>query len=340
MRIIVVFLLFCLLVNGCKEATTSLTSDLAFTGETMGTTYMVKYHDAGKRSHKKAIDSILVAVNQDLSTYIPDSYISVFNKEKKTTYKGAPHFDKVFIKAKEIYQKTDGAFDPTVMPLVNYWGFGYTPKKAVTDIDAAKVTEMMTSVGFNKIISPNISTYTKQNANTQLDFSAIAKGYGVDVVADFLEQKGIENYLVEIGGEVRTKGKNPRGNWWLTGINTPVSDASVKDFQAKVSLQNKALATSGNYRNYYEVNGKKYAHTINPKTGYPEANTLLSASVFANDCMTADAYATACMVMGMDKAYALINRYSELEGYFIYSDENGDMQTKYTKGMAQFLLNN
>ena len=304
----------------------------------MGTTYSVKYHDPAKRSHKNAIDSLLVAVNQDLSTYIPDSHIAVFNKPETKTQKGTPHFDKVFLKAKEIYQKTDGAFDPTVMPLVNYWGFGYTPKKPVTDVDEAKVKELMKSVGFDKIVAPKFGVYAKLEEGIELDFSAIAKGYGVDVIADFLEEKSIENYMVEIGGEVRAKGKNTRDGWWLMGINTPSEDASIKDLQAKVQLQNKALATSGNYRNFHEVDGKKYAHTINPKTGFPEANTLLSASIFANDCMTADAYATACMVMGTEPAFELVNTDPNLDGYFIYSDDNGDMQVKFTKGLEQFLI--
>jgi len=316
----------------------SVSPDFAFTGETMGTTYSVKYHDTQKRSHKNALDSLLIAVNQDLSTYIEDSHISIFNQQETKTQKGTPHFDKVFMKAKEIYQKTDGAFDPTVMPLVNYWGFGYTPKKAVTEVDEAKVKELMKSVGFDKVIAPKFGIYAKLEEGIQLDFSAIAKGYGVDVMTDFLDKKGIENYMVEIGGEVRAKGKNQRGDWWLMGINTPSTDATIEDLQAKVRLQNKALATSGNYRNFHEVDGKKYAHTINPKTGLPEANTLLSASIFSDDCMTADAYATACMVMGIDPAFDLVSKYSDVEGYFIYSDDKGDMQVKYTKGLEQFLV--
>jgi len=333
-----VFGLSLLILNACQDPIKSVSPDFAFKGETMGTTYSVKYHDVGKRSHKNAIDSLLVAVNQDLSTYIEDSHISVFNKPETRTQKGTLHFDKTFMKAKEIYQKTDGAFDPTVMPLVNYWGFGYTPKKPVTEVDELKIKDLMKSVGFDKIVAPKFGVYAKLDEGIQLDFSAIAKGYGVDVIAEFLDKKGIENYMVEIGGEVRTKGKNPRGEWWLMGINTPSEDASTRDLQAKVQLQNKALATSGNYRNFYEVDGKKYAHTINPQTGFPEANTLLSASIFANDCMTADAYATACMVMGIDRAFELVSTYSGVEGYFIYSNNKGDMQVKYTKGLEQFLI--
>ena len=332
------FVVSLFMLNACQDPMKSVSPDFAFRGETMGTTYSVKYHDPAKRSHKNAIDSLLVTVNQDLSTYIDDSHISVFNKPETKTQKGTPHFDKVFMKAKEIYQKTDGAFDPTVMPLVNYWGFGYTPKKPVTDVDEAKVKELMNSVGFDKIVAPKFGVYAKLKEGTQLDFSAIAKGYGVDVIADFLDGKSIESYMVEIGGEVRAKGKNPRGEWWLMGINTPSEDASIKDLQAKVQLQNKALATSGNYRNFHEVNGKKYAHTINPKTGFPEANTLLSASIFANDCMTADAYATACMVMGVEAAYLLISKTDGVEGYFIFGKKDGTMGVKYTEGAIAYLL--
>lgn len=305
----------------------------------MGTTYMVKYSDHFATDYQAEMDALLKEVNQYLSTYISDAYISLFNKNEAGVQLPAdavPHFSRVFDSAKAIHEKTDGAFEPTVMPLVNYWGFGYTEKKAVTSADKEKISQLMQSIGFDKV-SRDGEQYSKKHSATQLDFSAIAKGYGVDVLAELLDSKGIQNYVVEIGGEVRAKGKNDRNAWWLTAINTPDPDAKLNDFKAKVSLKNNAIATSGNYRNFYEVEGKKYAHTINPKTGYPEKNTLLSASIFAKDCMTADAYATACMVMGLDKAYPLISADPQLEGYFIYSDDKGEMQVKQTSGMGQFL---
>jgi len=342
-RTLCLMLCFVLFFTNCKQANSPTVSAYrTLTGKTMGTTYMVKYSDHFATDYQAEIDVLLKEVNQYLSTYIPDSYISLFNKDKtgvQLPNSATGHFSRVFNSAKFIYQKTNGAFEPTVMPLVNYWGFGYTEKKAVTSADEEKISQLMQSIGFDKV-NRDGGQYSKKHPDTQLDFSAIAKGYGVDVIAELLDSKGIQNYVVEIGGEVRAKGKNDRNAWWLTAINTPDSKAKLNDFKAKVSLKNNALATSGNYRNFYEVDGKKYAHTINPKTGYPEKNTLLSASIFAKDCMTADAYATACMVMGLDKAYKLISADSDLEGYFIYSDDKGEMQIKQTSGMGQFLYRN
>ncbi len=334
-----------ILISSCKQPDNPTTSTpttknkyLTLTGKTMGTTYMVKYE--GKENYQAEIDVLLKEVNQYLSTYIPDSYITQFNKDKQGVTlpeNSAKHFSRVFDMAKTVHQKSRGAFEPTIMPLVNYWGFGYTEKKPVTDTDKVKIAELMQFVDFNEV-TRNGEKYYKAQPDIQLDFSALAKGYGVDVVGELLEKHNIENYLVEIGGEIRTRGKNDRGQWWLTAVNMPDPKAKLTDFKAKVSLQNSAIATSGNYRNFYEVDGVKYAHTINPKTGFPEKNTLLSASIFADDCMTADAYATACMVMGLDKAFKLISTDATLEGYFIYSDDAGEMQVKQTEGMGKFII--
>ncbi len=336
----------------CKTDTSTPVSYLKLKGDTMGTTYHVTYEDSLNRDFQKEIDALLETINMDVSTYIDSSFISKFNQaEKEIKYlnlleKNASqkhkHFRLNFEKAAEVYKKSSGFFDPTIMPLVNYWGFGYAEKKAVEKVDSMKVDSLMQLVGFDKIEKRSLKDgsvfLVKLVPGIQLDFSALAKGYGVDAIGMFLEKKGVENYMVEIGGEVRAKGKNQNNEWWKVGINIPDEKADINDFNSKVSLKNRSLATSGNYRNYYNVNGIQYAHTINTKTGFPEKNQLLSVSVFAEDCMTADAFATACMAMGLEKAFDLISRSKGLDGYFIYSEDDGNMMYMHTKGLEDILV--
>jgi thiamine biosynthesis lipoprotein len=340
------------LSSGCQQDAASNQSGvkalpyLTQEGKTMGTYYRVTYSDAEERNFQDAIDSLLEVINLEVSTYIETSTISRFNQSDQpfdlsynpgvTTegdYKN-PHFLANYQAAKDIYQKTEGYFDPTVMPLVNYWGFGYSEKKKITTVDSVKVDSLIQLVGFNKVHLRN-NTISKSQAGVQLDFSALAKGYGVDMVAELLESQSVENYLVDIGGEVKAQGVNAKGSIWRIGINVPREGASMSAIQTAILLQNRALATSGNYRNFYEVDGVKYSHTISPATGYPERNTLLSASVFAKDCTTADAYATAFMVMGMDKAMEMASAIDGVEAYFIYSTSTGEMDVKYTEGLDQ-----
>ena len=315
-------------------------------GKTMGTYYRVTYGDAQQRDFQSEIDNLLEAINLEVSTYIKTSTISQFNSgttayelnsASDSIQQANQHFIANFKAAKAIYEKTEGYFDPTVMPLVNFWGFGYTEKRASADVDSATVDSLQNLVGFNKIhLTQNGHqiTVSKSSPHAQLDFSAIAKGYAVDEIGRLLRDKGIESYLVDIGGEVLAKGVNVDGNIWRIGISLPEEGAVVQELQTSVLLQNRAIATSGNYRNFYEVDGVKYSHTISPVTGYPERNTLLSASVFAKDCMTADAYATAFMVMGIQKAMNKAANIPEIEAYFIYSGQDGEMKVNYTEGLA------
>ncbi len=306
-------------------------------GETMGTYYAITYADLEKRSFQQDIDSILQVLNAEVSTYIPTSVISLFNQSGKgmEIADSRTHFLANLKAAKIIVEETDGYFDPTVMPLVNYWGFGYTPKKQVKAVDSLFIDSLMQYVGFDKLdFDFSKSAFIgKTSAGVQLDFSAIAKGYGVDLIGEWLEKQGIRHYLVDIGGEMRAKGKNSSGIWWTIGVNRPVEGAELMDLKAKVPLKNRALATSGNYRNYYEVNGKKYSHTIHPKAGFPERNNLLSASIFAKKCISADAYATACMAMGFEKAKELIGSVPAIEGYLIFGKEDGSMGVWHSKGL-------
>jgi len=303
-------------------------------GETMGTTYSVIYQ--GEEDYKGAIDSLLLAFNQEVSTYIPDAVISEFNQsERGIALTRFPHYQ-LFLdnleQSRAIVQATDGAFQPTLMPLINYWGFGYTEKRAVTQVDSFRVDSLMNFVGLD-LIQLGEDSLLKSRSGVQLDFSAIAKGFGVDLIGQLLEARGIENYFVEIGGEALGYGLSPRGDAWRVGISVPRSGASLGEYAEVASLEDGAVATSGNYRNYYEVEGEKYGHTINPYTGFPEKNNLLSASVFAKDCATADAFATAFMVMGFEKAKAKVESLEDIEAYFIVGEADGTMQTHFSTGL-------
>ena len=347
-------ILFILFIFSCENEKQDTTSNyLMVSGETMGTTYHITYKDDLKRNLKADFDKLLVIINNGVSTYIKDSDISLFNQAK--ALEEIPvgiHFLNNLIASKEIFEKTTGYYDPTVMPLVNYWGFGYTDKKLVLQIDSLTVDSIQQFVGFEKINSTfeylfeegdkvaqkKYGTISKSVSNVQLDFSAIAKGYAVDIISDFLKDKKINNYLVEIGGELRCKGKNPRGKIWTTAINTPKINSKLTDYEAIVQIDNKAIASSGNYRNFHEVNGEWYGHEINPKTGFPEKSNLLSVSVLAKNCILADAYATAFMVMGLDKAKELTNQLEGIDAFFIYANEKGELEQVYTDGFVGYLI--
>ena len=330
------------LTLACKESNRSVANYVKITGETMGTHYHVTFNsDLPPATVKDDIDQLLVEINAEVSTYIDSSIISRLNQENETfTISGDKgHFAYNLDASADLYETTEKYFDPTVMPLVNYWGFGYTPTRAVTQVDSAAIDSMMQIVGLDRLSyrkTLNSELVIKPFAG-QLDFSAIAKGYGVDQIGELLTQIGVEDYYVEIGGEVLTHGQNSKGEKWIIGINTPSSDAALTDLIEYLSLSGRGLASSGNYRNYYEVAGAKYGHTINPKTGYPEVNELLAVSVIAPDCMTADALATACMVMGYTKAKDLIASLSEVEACFFIGSEDGSINKNYSNGFIQYV---
>ena len=305
---------------------------VSFTGSTMGTTYSIKYLVLEEANYQDQIDSILIEVNQAVSTYIPDSEISIFNRGTQVSFK-LPHFYRILKASDEIYQQTGGAFNPAVMPLVNAWGFG--PDGHQTP-DSSTVDSLLILVDFPSI-QYDLEGARKTKAGVQLDFSAIAKGYGVDAVAEFLESMGVENYLVDIGGEVACQGVNEIGQIWRIGINIPYEEAPLDSKAAVVELQDRAIATSGNYRNYYIKDGVKYAHTINPVSGYPIDHSLLSASVFSSRCMIADAYATSFMVMGLERARALVEQKADLEAVLIYNDEDGELTTYISDGIKEYV---
>lgn len=305
---------------------------IANEGIVFGTTYHIVYQY--KEDLQPQLMEQIAKVDKSLSTYNPQSVISKVNTNDSSVVLD-DHFLTVFNKSLEISQKTDSAFDITVAPLVNAWGFGFKKKETITP---AKIDSILAFVGIGKVALKH-GKIVKSDPRLMLDASAIAKGYGVDVAALFLESQGINNYMVEIGGELRVKGVNAKDNRWSVGIDKPIDDPTVsnRELEAVLKLSNQSLATSGNYRNFYVEGNKKYAHTINPKTGYPVQTEVLSVSIIAPDCMTADAYATAFMVLGLEKAMAIANREPNIEAYFIYNDENGVMKTAWTTGFDGLL---
>jgi len=300
---------------------------IELSGTTMGTSYQVKYLMAEPVDFQPSIDSLLEDFNQCLSTYIPDSEISRFNRGTLHKFE-RPYFYWMLVQSQTISESTGGAFDPTVMPLVSAWGFG--PEEANITSEA-QVDSLLESIGLENIFFDQYAV-CKLNPGTQLDFSAIAKGYAVDLVLQFLKDKDLIDIFVEIGGEISATGVNETGKPWAIYIEKPLDHERA--VQALVTLDNMAVATSGNYRNFYIKDGKKYAHTISPFNGYPVQHSLLSVSVFARNCAVADAYATAFMVLGLEKAMELTLSNEELEAYFIYSGPEGQLLTRATPGIS------
>lgn len=303
------------------------------TGATMGTTYQVKYLMEQPINYQSSVDSLLEDFNLCLSTYINESEISQFNSGTLHRFQ-RPYFYEMLVQSRQVNQSTGGAFDPTVMPLVSAWGFG-PQESSVPEPDPKEVDSLLNSVGFGNIFFDELAV-CKLKPEVRLDFSAIAKGYAVDQLMFLLKSKGLENVFVEIGGEIAASGINERNKPWAVFIEKP--EAGERAVQAVVSLDNIAVATSGNYRNFYIKDGKKYAHTISPFTGYPVQHSLLSVSVFASTCSIADAYATAFMVLGLNKAQKILSAQPEIEAYFIYSGENGQLLTEATAGIQDLIL--
>ncbi|WP_253946442.1 FAD:protein FMN transferase [Palleniella intestinalis] len=295
-------------------------------GMVFGTFYSITYqHD---KNLKKEIEAELRKVDNSLSTFNKRSVISAINRNERVAIDQM--FLNVFDLAKQISKDTDGAFDITVAPLVNAWGFGFKndcpPTKETID-------SLRRFVGFEKV-SLIGKSIRKSNPDIMLDCSAIAKGYGSDVVARYLTALGIKNFMVEIGGEIVAKGISPKRLPWKIGVEKPVDDslAQKKELQTVLDITDIAMATSGNYRNFYYKDGKKYAHTIDPKTGYPVQHSILSATVLCKECARADAYATSFMVMGLEKAKAVLARHSDMKAYIIY-DDNGKYKVWKSEGL-------
>lgn len=291
-------------------------------GETMATTYHVSYFDPRGRSFQQSIDSLLVVVNKAINNYDSTSEVSRFNRSDEGIDVTLPYLLPALQKAQAVFVSSNGGFDLTVMPLVNAWGFG--PDKSLQP-DSTTIDSLKSFVGFEKI-QVSEGRVAKSDPRAQLDFGGIGQGYGADVIADFLRSKGITDFLVELGGEGVVAGINlASGEPWKIGILDPNSTHEHQFFKAYASLTNRAFTTSGNYFNYKVVEGKKYSHTIDPSTGYPVAKALLSATVFADDCTTADAWGTAFMVMGHEKAIDVAAQHPELDVLLFYTQPDGQL---------------
>jgi thiamine biosynthesis lipoprotein len=322
---------FLLILFSCGEQAPTK-QKIIVDGFAQGTTYNVTYISMDGVNHQRAIDSMLIEIDNSLSTYQKKSIISKFNQADSIG-----EIDKLFADvyaiSKQVYEETNGLFDPTIAPIVNSWGFGF---ENLHSTDSSIIDSLLEFVDFEKMYLNNKSV-SKAKKGMMLDFNAVAQGYSVDVLSELLEVRGVENYLVEVGGELKAKGLNMNDTLWRIGIDRPLPDLKEREIEAIINLENKALATSGNYRKFYEKDGLKYSHTINPKTGYPVEHNLLSVTVVMDGCAYADAYATAFMVMGLEKSKAFLYEHKGLGALLIYSDENGDLQTFITDELKNYI---
>ena len=302
-------------------------------GPIFGTEYHITYQN--DYDLQKEIMEELEKVDQSLSPFNPKSIITKVNENQSV--KVNEMFTEVFNLSLKISKETEGAFDITVAPLVNLWGFGF---KEGSDPDAHSIDSLLQFVGYEKVSLGPDHHVSKKDPRVTLDCSAVAKGYGCDVVARVFKRHNVANYMVEIGGEIVTKGVNEKRLPWRIGVNRPTDDPlqQSQELQTVLNVTDMAMATSGNYRNFYYKDGKKYAHTIDPKTGRPVQHSLLSATVLAHDCATADAYATSFMVMGMERARSVLEKHPELMAYFIYAGANGDMEVWYSPSLRDKIV--
>lgn len=340
-KILVLSVIISTFLISCTETETHFSS-FEINGETQGTTYSIIIVDDEKNVSKLEIDSIFTDFDNSLSTYVPTSVISELNESKasisiedKTNY-----FKRCFELSYGIYQKTDGMFDPSVYPLVEGWGFMNDLKSPLTQQEADSILQFVSfekeklyTIQFNG----NTILLDKKSPNFKIDFNAVAQGLSVDVIDEFLKKKGYKNYYIEIGGELIVRGHNREGENWRIGVDVPKENATTRELENVVSLTDKAVATSGNYRKFYEMDGKKYAHTLSPKTGFPVQHSLLSATVVADDAATADAYATAFMVMGVEKTLEFVEKNRDVEVYLLYADEKGNIQRKMSSNFSKYI---
>jgi FAD:protein FMN transferase len=307
---------------------------ISLEGPTEGTSYHITYESEDSINYQYEVDSLLRQFDLSLSTYEPSSIISRINRDEPDVELN-DYFIRCFKASEQVFHESGGAFDITVAPVVNAWGFGFTEG---TNPDSATIDSLLQYIGMEHIRIEN-NRIVKDFPGIMLDVNAIAQGYAVDIVSGFFDKKGIINWLVEIGGEVRAKGKNPKGVYWRVGIDKPIEGIQISGLQmeAVVSLRDRALATSGNYRRFYIKDGVKYSHTIDPSTGYPVRHNLLSATVIADQCIMADAYATAFMVLGVEKTKEMLKDRKDIDAYLIFTDDSGKYTTYSTPRMRKYV---
>lgn len=307
---------------------------MALQGLAQGSYYAVTYYDEQERNFQHEIDSIFHAVDMSVNLWVDSSVISKVNRNEEVV------LDQIFIDnfniAQEAAKLSDGYFDPTVSPIVAAWGFSYKVGDSITPqlIDSLKQW-----VDYRKVRIEN-GKVIKENPNITLDFNAIAQGYTSDLIAAFLESRGIKSYLVDTGGEIMAKGEKNNGKPWIVGIEKPAENKdSEQVVQTRIALRDKGLVTSGSTRKYVERNGKRYSHSINPKTGYPVEHNVLSVTVLAKNSVWADALASICMVMGLEQSLPLIESLDGVEAYYIYSNEQNELETFATEGFKTLIIN-
>jgi len=328
----ILILLSSVILTGCKPRVYEYTK---ISGFAQGTSYHITYENSKGKNYQADIESILNDFNKSLSIWDSTSVISRINKNDPAV-EVDDWFVASFNKASEINKISGGAFDITVGPVVRAWGFSTAP---VAKHDPAYIDSLLQFVGMEKVKLEKRKVI-KSSPGVQIDMNGLAQGYSTDIVCQFFDRKGIKNYMVEIGGEVRAKGKNASGKFWKIGVDKPV-DGNMQPgemLQAIIEINNKSVSTSGNYRKFYVENGVKYSHTIDPKTGKPAYNTLLSATVVAPDCITADALATSFMVLGVEKGKQLLEKLSGIGVLFIYSDQQGGYKVFSSKGMDKMVV--
>ncbi|CDF78214.1 thiamine biosynthesis lipoprotein ApbE [Formosa agariphila KMM 3901] len=327
MKQLPLYILLILFLTSCHQTK----EHVRVSGAVFGTSYSVQYFSKENINYKAQFDSLFNVLNQSMSTYIEDSDISKLNRNELTFIDD--HFAYVFDASKEIYKETDGAFDPTIGVLVNAWNFG--PAKEIIGLDSLKIDSLLLSVGLDKVHRKH-HDIIKDNPNTFIDFNAIAKGYCVDVIGRFLESKNISNYLVEIGGEIRAVGMNMEKNSpWKVGVEMPHFDGTQSLLKA-IELKGQSMATSGTYRKFKVDNeGNKYSHIIDAHTGFPSKTNLLSISVIASNCMTADAYATAFKTMGIEHVKSFLSTHPELSVFLIFENDKQELETLALNGFPE-----
>ncbi|MGX1929021.1 FAD:protein FMN transferase [Flagellimonas sp. 2504JD4-2] len=327
-----VFVLASVLLFGCAQGPMIKNQNV---GNALGTTYSIIYVTNEELDFQMEIDSVFQVINRSMSTYIPTSDISKINRGDSTIVVDQM-FKEVFETSTQVYKTSNGYFDPTIGVLANAWGFG--PGEQI-ELDSLKVDSLLSYVGWDKVALNTDGTISKSHPEIRFDFNAVAKGYSIDRLGALLDAKGIENYLVEVGGEVLTKGRNPISQKkWSVGIDDPQVETG-RQLKRIVSLEDKAMASSGNYRKFRidPDTGKKYVHTIDPKTGYTKTSNVLATSVVASTCSEADAYATAFMAMNLSASKELLEKETSLEGYIIYLDHEGNAKEFMTPGFEKLI---
>ena len=330
-------IVFILLLISCQENQSEQV--FLIQGEAQGSTYAIKYVNSNEVVTKASIDSLLIAFDLSLSTYRPESKISKINSGDSTIVVD-DFFVETFKTSQKIYVETDGFFDPTIGVLVNAYGFG--PVKEKIDLNPSKIDSLLTFVGFDKVKLNEDKTISKKHPETYFDFNAIAQGFSVDVVTNFLKSKGIQNGIVEIGGEIFAFGKNTlEKKNWIVGIDNPTQSPEKRTLIAKIKLENLGMATSGNYRKVKvdSLTGQKFVHIINPKTGLSEKSSILSATVLAPKCIDADGFATAFMIMDLVETKKLLQKRTDLYVLLIYTDENNQIQQFKTANFEKLIIN-